>query len=1117
MITFRSVKDKALDVDPDLRFMALEDFKKLLDKNHSPQIEEFVPVLFKLLEDQNPDVKSQTTKLFPAILPFISTSCIRETVLSLFDQVRGNKGNSVAMMVLKLIFNSNFPFSNTICRTFIEILVPQLTKTTRNDFIELLVEIIKNFTKNLKHEEFLKLSNYLLILSFDNVSNSIGKKSIYALDLLISRGPQIDNEIFNSFLSMIDSKFDLYDNLFKYVYHKLELLLTLIKNNREIDMITVEGLFNQIKLYLNKEPEDLDYDQILEDNLIKEVSLDILIYLLPFKIMVSDIIDKFIDYNPISSEDSESDLELDDEIDFSDDEMDNEVEDFDDGSWKLRLKALVIISNLNDMSYIPRLIGKIGDKNDFIFKQSISTLNSLLDDTCQNDVADIETKIMENLNNENLTTLLSLIESVISNNLSFSDAFIQDFIQFLQNNMKNFELVEVLNIINILVENISGDLLQSLGDSLIPILCGLLDKNSNIVFMDLKILNQLIIKLDKIVTKPIFGMFIDKLNDTKLLIDLKIELLNSINIYALNNQIEETDVLKIIEIYKQNSSSELMIKPNLINLNQIFSPDSNPNYQMFLNDEEFQSLLINSFKRFLSSNTSQKLIFYLILQLFNKLDYSLATNELIQLGIAHNSDIKIVNLIFDNFSTVEFNDTSLSHLVKFVGSIENSDMIDLINIDLFIDGLCERGNYYDKLESLLDLSKLLSIKILASISVKLELFDKIDNLQLKLNQMIESKKFTKDFIQILQYLSFINLKYTLTDISLPSLIELLQSGADDSVKFEISKSLGYLTKSLPQLLTENFYNSDDSLKVTLLNSIKYYLRNYDEKDFEDKISKLLSDEVNVSSIKKEFKLIGEILSIISIKNDNFDEIFTILNLPDQSIGLIYTNLIVVNHLTVNLPDRPEVVGRFIPLSYKFFDIVDIEIKIILVKNFINLYYNYPDLLNHSMDDMLPKLLLELKLYEEFKKIIPMGPYKYVIDQGLEIRKLIFELLYSIINDDRISKDLTYITDEIVEKGLADKEFDVINLSYTNLLKLLHQNPEYLTHHDKFDNIIDKLSVNLNKKLKSKATSQEIEIYQESLKNLINLLNKINDFMVKYNWSYGKWDVYYNAVKKIGDL
>ncbi|EGV60839.1 TIP120-domain-containing protein [Yamadazyma tenuis ATCC 10573] len=1006
-------------------------------------------------------------------------------------------------------------------------LLPQLTKPDiGNDMIEILIELIKNFGPEFKFEESLKLSNYLINLSFAQVSNSIGKKAIFALDLLLSNKFDIDTEIFDSLLTCINLDYDKSNKSFKYTYNKLELTLTLVKNldNLNIPLTTsiVEELFNQVQYHLNFEPEDLDYDQIQEDNLIKEVSLDILINIVNYNLSVTYVIEKFIDYNPMKSEDdSDFDVENEeDEVEFSDDdELENQQEDFDDGSWKLRLKSIVLISKLKDTNYLPKLIEKIGDKNEFIFKYSVSTINSLLISGSVDLIPSIESQIIANISNENLLTFLSLIETILSRDLTLSDDFVQNFLNYLENNIKNFELIEVLGSLNLIISNMSFHLLNSISEKLVPTLCGLLAKNSNLVFMDLKILNQLLARLDSERNETIFRSIIEKLSDSKLLIDLKIELLNSLNVYILNNQIDSEEKIQlIVAIYEQNLNSELMIKSNLSNLNQIFDKSLNPNVAKFSSNKSFETILINTLKLYLNSNPNSKSVYYSILHLFKKLDYSLNTDELLDFGISHSNDVKIVNLIFDNLSSITFSQEELEHSVKFINSIEDLEDPELVLLDGFVANVCSQGNFYNQFEASLDLNKLISIKAMALITIKLGLTEKIQNSQTKMNEMIINKAFNKDFNQILQYLSFINLNYDLEHINLKQLISLLNfEDIDGATKFEISKCLGYLTKTTPHLLIEKFNNNDDLIKVQLLNSIKYYLKNFSNQEFEAQIWKLLLDEVNVPSIKKEFKLIGEILSIIAIKNEEFGEVLNILKLENQSIGLIFANLIIVNHLIVNLNGHAELINEFILLSLKFFDITNIELKIILVKNLINVYYNYSVLLNENISLILPKLFDELKAYDEFKKIIPMGPYKYVIDQGLEIRKLIFELLYSIIGDASISKDLDYLTNEIVAKGLTDKEFDVVNLSYTSLLKLIHLNIEYLNNFSNVDGLINNLTVNLNKKLKTKATSQEIEIFQESQKNLVNLSNKINDVLSKYNWSYNNWDVYYNAVKKLGDF
>ena len=88
-INFNSLKDKAMDVDPDIRFMALEDFRKSLENDYAlltrgslaSQLEAFIPILLRMLEDQNPDVQNQAIKSFEPMVKYLKMMSLYSTML----------------------------------------------------------------------------------------------------------------------------------------------------------------------------------------------------------------------------------------------------------------------------------------------------------------------------------------------------------------------------------------------------------------------------------------------------------------------------------------------------------------------------------------------------------------------------------------------------------------------------------------------------------------------------------------------------------------------------------------------------------------------------------------------------------------------------------------------------------------------------------------------------------------------------------------------------------------------------------------------------------------------------------------------------------------------------
>ncbi|CQB89738.1 TATA-binding protein interacting (TIP20) [Chlamydia trachomatis] len=150
--------------------------------------------------------------------------------------------------------------------------------------------------------------------------------------------------------------------------------------------------------------------------------------------------------------------------------------------------------------------------------------------------------------------------------------------------------------------------------------------------------------------------------------------------------------------------------------------------------------------------------------------------------------------------------------------------------------------------------------------------------------------------------------------------------------------------------------------------------------------------------------------------------------------------------------------------------------------------------------ILPKIFDQLQAEDSFKKIITMGPYKYVLDEGLEIRKLCYEFIYSVISlENAVIKkyniNLEKIASKIIEVGLIDTQTDITVLACINLTNYieLHKDSavELITRDggNAFTTMINNLKKQLSKKLSAKASTQDSESHQERIKSIIKLSKK----------------------------
>lgn len=198
----------------------------------------------------------------------------------------------------------------------------------------------------------------------------------------------------------------------------------------------------------------------------------------------------------------------------------------------------------------------------------------------------------------------------------------------------------------------------------------------------------------------------------------------------------------------------------------------------------------------------------------------------------------------------------------------------------------------------------------------------------------------------------------------------------------------------------------------------------------------------------------------------------------------------------------KLLSYLVTASITWLDIVDVDIRQIVVGNLLTGIHSKPNIVLPLLNNLiLPHLYKQLTAEKAFKKIITMGPYKYVLDQGLEIRKLCYEFIYSIlaIDESSLAKyniNIQLIAQKIIEHGLIDDQSDIIVLSCMNLLNFLDLHESQFkeliknSNQEFINNFINGLNTQLNKKLSAKASSQETENHQERIKSIIKLSKKL---------------------------
>lgn len=101
---------------------------------------------------------------------------------------------------------------------------------------------------------------------------------------------------------------------------------------------------------------------------------------------------------------------------------------------------------------------------------------------------------------------------------------------------------------------------------------------------------------------------------------------------------------------------------------------------------------------------------------------------------------------------------------------------------------------------------------------------------------------------------------------------------------------------------------------------------------------------------------------------------------------------------------------------------------------------------------------------------------------------------------------------LLAKGLNDTENGIVVMAVQNLLQIIYNDENVLHAIANQQEMISALTKVANKKLRSKASTQEAESQEEALRMVIKLLKTINNVFVHSNATNGEWGAYFHELK-----
>ncbi|WLF80035.1 hypothetical protein PVL30_003803 [Lodderomyces elongisporus] len=1208
-LNFNYLQDRVKDVDPDIRFMALEDLRKYLNdetvtsskSSISYHLDKLIPTLLTMLDDPNPDVQNQVIKSFEPMVRYLSNDSILSLVKELFALVQAsndpnNTSNgssssktrnfrsftiSIPNMALRSLFaqsnsrdksdfvsdklsKSNYKFDRDLAKKIFSYILPKVFQNEiAFDNIELLIDLISEIGYALSPKQNLELAQYFIQVSFTE-QGIIGKKAIVGAEHVIAL---IDQE--HQISTLVDSVSQQFQasSLPNKSYIMYQLLSVVIR--RRIKPSQVADIFDAVtkELYLDlhigktrethkddddeedeEDEEELDLDILEKQNALKEEAFTTLIDLvdaafLPIdnKNTVLDVIQTFLQYDPLNQSDDEGfdigseeqDEEDGDDIDFSEDELEAVGEEENDGSWKLRLQAS-ILSRVLIKSYPDTLdtvldkilpILPIKDSNDQVVSEAVRSCIAIIHATSPRDAQPVQSlfePIIERLNSckeELIPVFLKLVESL---NRFDNTVLIEASFKALEkrniNSSSSLEYLQFFTSVLKFHDDLSNLVINKIGDD---IAINLEDKSFNMIIESLKCLKILlnhkesskIANVEKLVSSLVTKVENRKQYPSEL-IRLAIEALGAtLTNTTTTTTIENSTQEAIFDVLKSSISYEVTSKATLDVLNNIYTTKTLP--------DEYSEAIVDGLEQYILSANEATSTSALIL--LNKLALQTVSDKrkketiisslLKLLPLTNASNHKLIFEILTNWSQ-DSNESEQTLLADVIINLVNSDKI-LLHDESFFNMIraysqnFDNKVFYDKLASLLNPNLPVSAKISAIGADNLGKETHINAAIEQLHSLLKSNINDSQIAVAILFLAFAN--DDLLDVN--ELIELLRKENftnEDNVK-AVSTAIGLKVQRNPHAfitpILEAYKAETRSLtRSSLVEALRLVVDSCDQRqktEIWDAIFSLQNNDFDPALIP-ELRKTGDVLGEIALSLEEHQIQQVVENQVDRRkiyLVLVFTKYLISNLELSNTGSR--LLTYLVNASVEWLDIVDLDLRKIALGNLLTGIHIKPLILAPLLNSIiLPKLAQQLSAEKDFKKIITMGPYKYTLDQGAELRKLCYEFIYSVMAADDTSLvqhdvDIQLLGKNIIEKGLLDDQPDIVVLACSNLgnffdlhemeaMELIRTGGTEL-----IEQLVGALNKQLSKKLSAKASAQDTEIHQERIKSIVKLSKKID--------------------------
>lgn len=1135
--------DKALDVDPDLRFMALEDLRKhLVDGKadlKSRHIEKFIPILFRLLHDTNPNVQSQAVKTFAPVAHRVDERALLALLTRLYDEVEKEQGDRITTTIPSMAFHSiltgGWRLEPGVARRVVDAIVPSVfAKPVTIDSMELVIDIVHAAGFVLADAEIRALLQSVVDIVFTR-DGMLGTRAAVALQELLGHvSPAAALEVGLLLAQLVDTHTG-------DTHKKLALFSIVLRRHASqhaVD-IAVRTVHECLALQDPTDMDDFDLDAVARNNGLRALALSTLsdiVACVPKERLPVDYcrgaVVSFANYDPLRSPDSDSDAFSDvSDLEFDDDVDDNAVSD--DGSWKVRFRACALAKCL--MQNVPEdvpdmlaacldsLLAALTDSSSAVAEEAVRTVAAAID-VCETTPANVEkiaTTTLDLLHKPDSGLVHAVLELVISlARQKVLPRFWDQLFGLLGDlNTEIWRLYRAVldtqlgQVSAQVVERIASDVLATLQAS----------TNTHVLSENLTIAAQLLARLPEFPTiEPQLSQISDtvaaKCGDRQYSSELRQTFIATLCDYLATMPTTQDQQQRGVQVLEAALGYEATMRAVLTSCGSIFfHRDVIPGSPL----HEFSGVLADRLTLLLASSdqTYNSLCLQILTKIVGVLEPQTTEKTVLavmQYGLSTADPLEIG----DCFSIMTAANAALGPEMVSVAAQLALKVDDESSVGFFQKlATSSSTDFFAVLrEPLRDRPRLLAAMAVAQKNpVVDDVRKEVEHVPGNSGQTAAQEAEADLSIRFLGWAAFYG-----AHVPSATFFGRLESPSS-TIKTAAASSLGLVlagelrlnnSETLASLLQT--YQSHPALRPYLLVAFRSIPTDQHEffAEIWQKVWAAIWAGVAASDLEKqvgELRLAGDVLALACDCVPNLLD----QQSPVDSDAEVYVHIAILKQLMAKVHDSLRLERRLeqvMPAIAR----MNIEIKQAMVGTFLTTVHRRTDVAERMMEPMLAAVYGELQARDEFKKTIPMGPYKYVVDEGLEIRKLCYELLYTAAGQQpqyRVS-----IASKVIEAGLVDVEPEVVLLACGVVRRCVaadsgdtraHNgggaaggnsgdagvgaNPERLLacHLPVVALLIANVRTVFARKLRPKASAQEAETFELMIRNVVQMATDVN--------------------------